>query len=308
LVAWVDSGDSLVVDMQGEYKTIRYLGVEVSDEATQSTARNEELVRDQVVKMVSGPVDADPFGQLLRYVFVGETFINYTLLREGQVTLDANYQGACVNTFGSAQQAAQAEQLGLWQSPEIGGVLASATATNPPGTTAQPTWTPGATTTQQATGTQPATATEGTPQPTTTSGATATRQVTSSIPTATEGTAAPTVSVEESEIYVVDIFFNGDPNKNESDEHVEIINVSIGPVDLAGWRLKVGDDGAEMTMGSYLLEPFESCYIFTNETRTDVCSFSFESSTPLWDAGGACANLYDPNGTLFDFLCYGSEG
>ena len=100
------------------------------------------------MKLVPGPVDKDQHGQLIRYVFSGNTFVNYTLVREGLASVDTSVDSssfeACLGEFTSAQLGAQVELLGMWQNAAIGGggfAVPPACNSDPnPAIIAQPAW------------------------------------------------------------------------------------------------------------------------------------------------------------------------
>jgi hypothetical protein len=258
------------------------------------------------VKLVPGPVDKDQYGQLIRYVFSGNTFVNYTLVREGLASVDTSVDSssfeACLGEFTSAQLGAQVELLGMWQNAAIGGVVSPsplpATATPIP----------------QLSPNQPALQTTASAQ-TTLTPATQTPQGTQQRPTqeTTQSTPRPRstptsiIAPGDAEIYIVDVFVEGNPDTNESDEYIEIFNLSGRAVDLIGWRLNAGAEGEDFTFPNYILDDLESCRVYTNETDPDECSFSFGSAVELLNNEGDCVYLYTPSGEEFDIYCYGEQ-
>ncbi|MBN2549934.1 MAG: thermonuclease family protein [Anaerolineales bacterium] len=129
-VQWVNDGDTIVVLLDGQYLTVQYLGVlapldelpaALSTPVTEfngpeATARNAALVSGQVVRLVQDGVDKDEYGRLLRYVFVGDLFINYELVRTGLAQTDPLVsQIACAQTLSAAEESARTEQVGMWQ-------------------------------------------------------------------------------------------------------------------------------------------------------------------------------------------------
>ncbi|NOG48825.1 MAG: hypothetical protein HND48_04710 [Chloroflexi bacterium] len=48
-----------------------------------ATRANRALVERQTVRLVADVSDTDRFGRLLRYVYVGDTFVNQQLIAEG---------------------------------------------------------------------------------------------------------------------------------------------------------------------------------------------------------------------------------
>jgi micrococcal nuclease len=86
-VTRVVDGDTINVDLNGQTFSVRYIGVDTPergevcfDEATQA---NSLLVSGQTVRKVKDTSDADQFGRLLRYIYVGSTFVNQALVEQG---------------------------------------------------------------------------------------------------------------------------------------------------------------------------------------------------------------------------------
>jgi micrococcal nuclease len=120
-VANVLSGDTIEVLFAGRLQQVRYLGIAapaVNPPAcygAQAAARNSELVEGQTVRLVRDVSDTDAQGRLLRWVFVGNRFVNAELVRGGY----ARAQVAEPDTRFAAeiqnhQAAAQAVRAGLW--------------------------------------------------------------------------------------------------------------------------------------------------------------------------------------------------
>jgi micrococcal nuclease len=87
-VVRVLDGDTIDVLIDGEEDRVRYIGVDspesgacLSDEATAANAR---LVAGQTVLLEADPDgERDRFDRLLRYVYVGDVFVNAELVRLG---------------------------------------------------------------------------------------------------------------------------------------------------------------------------------------------------------------------------------
>ena len=90
----------------------------------------------------------------------------------------------------------------------------------------------------------------------------------------------------------------------ESDEYVQITNNGTGIVDLQGWRLNAGDPGQDFVFPSYMIQPGQSCRVYTNEYHPESCGFSFGSGTALWSNSGDCGYLYNSEGALENEYCY----
>lgn len=84
MVVKVIDGDTIVVE--GGYH-VRYIGIDSpeTDEFYYSEAKqmNADLIAGKKVRLESDITDKDKYGRLLRYVYVGDTFINAEMVRQG---------------------------------------------------------------------------------------------------------------------------------------------------------------------------------------------------------------------------------
>lgn len=128
VVTRVVDGDTIVVDGVG---TVRYIGVDTPElhhprRPVQRLARaardhNARLVAGRPVRLVSGREPRDTHGRLLAYVFVGPTFVNLRMVRDGYartLTIKPNDQHAA--EFTTAEKDARRRRLGLWGGAEGG--------------------------------------------------------------------------------------------------------------------------------------------------------------------------------------------
>ncbi len=126
LVKRVISGDTILVDIQGNDQIIHYAGINspliapiIEEFGPPAATSNAKMVKDQVVEMVRDGADADSNGSLLRYVVVYDqgVFVNYELLKSGLAEVDsASINLECHQTFQLAQGSARAAKVGLWAS------------------------------------------------------------------------------------------------------------------------------------------------------------------------------------------------
>jgi len=83
----VIDGDTIDVQLSGSVYRVRYIGVNTPerDEACydDATQANAAVVAGQTVTLVRDVSDTDQYGRLLRYVFVGDTFVNGALVADG---------------------------------------------------------------------------------------------------------------------------------------------------------------------------------------------------------------------------------
>jgi len=116
-VTRVIDGDTIDVEIDGVVQRVRYVGVNTPerDEVCYQEAAdfNRRLVSGQTVGLVRDRTNTDRFGRLLRYVYVGETFVNKELVRVGYAEAvlyepdDRHWQ-----TFVDLERAAAAAGLG----------------------------------------------------------------------------------------------------------------------------------------------------------------------------------------------------
>ena len=106
-------------------------------------------------------------------------------------------------------------------------------------------------------------------------------------------------------VVIEKIFYNGQ-NEPESDEYVQIKNISPDPVQIGGWTLSAGHN-QDFTFPAFELTPGQTCRVYTNEIHPESCGFSFGRDESLWSNSGDCGHLYDPGGSLIDRDCYGNN-
>jgi len=86
-VTRVIDGDTIDVEIDGVEYRVRYVGVNTPerDEPCYGDAvrANEALVEGRTVRLVQDTSDEDRFGRLLRYIYVGDVFVNESLVRDG---------------------------------------------------------------------------------------------------------------------------------------------------------------------------------------------------------------------------------
>jgi micrococcal nuclease len=124
-VVRVVDGDTLVVRLDGRDQRVRYIGVNTPESVDprrpvqcfgqEAAARNRELVDGQTVWLERDVSDADQFGRLLRYVYVGERLVNAELVRDGfahAVTFPPDVKYA--DRLRALEREARAARRGLW--------------------------------------------------------------------------------------------------------------------------------------------------------------------------------------------------
>jgi len=86
-VTYVIDGDTIDVSVGGTPYRVRYVGINTPERDEpcyeEATNANRALVEDQIVVLVKDISETDQYGRLLRYIYVGNTFVNAELVRAG---------------------------------------------------------------------------------------------------------------------------------------------------------------------------------------------------------------------------------
>jgi len=97
---------------------VRYIGVVAPADKKYSVLaeqKNTELVYGKEIILIKDVNDKDDRGRLLRYVLVGDTFVNFEMIQRGLGTaLDVPPDSACAQAFEQAEQSASDSMLGVW--------------------------------------------------------------------------------------------------------------------------------------------------------------------------------------------------
>ncbi len=131
-VVRVIDGDTIKVDIGGMLFSVRYIGINCpeSDQpgGSEATEANRQLVEGQLVKLEKDVSDVDRYGRLLRYVYVGELFVNAELVALGYAQA-ATYPPdvAFADLFVDLEREAREGGRGLWAQATV----AAPTATSP---------------------------------------------------------------------------------------------------------------------------------------------------------------------------------
>ena len=127
-VTRVIDGDTIEVGISGKIYKVRYIGIdtpelddkrpEFSALAQEATRYNKQLLERETVRLEKDISETDKYGRLLRYVYVGDTFANAELVRQGLAWAkayppDTKYQ----DTFEKAEAEARQDKKGLWAPP-----------------------------------------------------------------------------------------------------------------------------------------------------------------------------------------------
>jgi micrococcal nuclease len=92
-VVEVVDGDTVRVDIDGKLYSVRYIGMDAPETripeqpaepcGPEASAKNAELVAGKTVRLEKDVSEADRYGRLLRYVWVGDVMLNAELVRLG---------------------------------------------------------------------------------------------------------------------------------------------------------------------------------------------------------------------------------
>jgi len=128
IVTRVIDGDTIVVFVDGQLVTVRYIGIDAPETVhpnlgvqyfgPQAKEKNRQLVEGKVVFLVKDVSETDQYNRLLRYVMVGSLygqFVNDELVRQGYASASTYPPDvACAESFLAAQHQAAADGIGLW--------------------------------------------------------------------------------------------------------------------------------------------------------------------------------------------------
>jgi len=109
-VTYIVDGDSIFVEINGEEKEVRYIGIDapemdpIEPGAEAAAQRNAELVEGKTIILVRDVSEVDPYDRLLRYVLVGDVFVNYELVDGGYAEAKRYWPDvACNETLQNAR-------------------------------------------------------------------------------------------------------------------------------------------------------------------------------------------------------------
>jgi len=123
----VVDGDTFKIE-SGE--TVRMIGIDTPETVhpskpaqcygKEASSKTQDLLEGKEIKLEKDVSEKDKYGRLLRYVYVGEIFVNEYLVKEGFAVSssyppDIKYQ----DKFVEAQRKAREENKGLWNPSAI---------------------------------------------------------------------------------------------------------------------------------------------------------------------------------------------
>lgn len=119
LVTEVIDGDTIVVLLNGKKERVRLIGIDTPEAGRpyfeEAKNKTKELVLGKKVRLEKDVSERDKYGRLLRYVYVGNVFINAELVKQGYAMVytfppDVKY----ADYFLKLQKEAREKELGLW--------------------------------------------------------------------------------------------------------------------------------------------------------------------------------------------------
>lgn len=121
-VAAVIDGDTITL---ADKRKLRYIGIDTPETkhptkgvqcfGLEASKKNRELVEGKTIRMQKDVSETDRYGRLLRYVWVGDVFVNDSLVRSGfahQATFPPDVRFA--TQFRNAAEEARQKNRGLW--------------------------------------------------------------------------------------------------------------------------------------------------------------------------------------------------
>jgi micrococcal nuclease len=115
-VTRVIDGDT--IEVEGG-RRVRYIGINTPEKSNcfgdVATDKNTSLVNGKTVRLVRDISETDTYGRLLRYVYVGDVFVNDTLVRQGFAEAEpVKPDTLFASQFLQAQNESKQDNRGLW--------------------------------------------------------------------------------------------------------------------------------------------------------------------------------------------------
>jgi competence protein ComEC len=107
-------------------------------------------------------------------------------------------------------------------------------------------------------------------------------------------TATQAGTLTSGNVKITDIFYDGS-GALEPDEYVEIQNQDRLPIQLQGWNLS-DESNHRFIFPAYVMQPNQTCRIYTNEDHPEWCGFNYGSGEAIWNNSGDTATLRDGQG------------
>lgn len=116
-------GDTIDVVMGGKQFRVRYIGIDTPERERplyeEALKANSGFVLNKEVALIKDVSETDSFDRLLRYVFVGDIFVNYEMVNLGlAVAEDYPPDSACASTLSASMNSSRTSQIGIWEATQ----------------------------------------------------------------------------------------------------------------------------------------------------------------------------------------------
>ncbi len=117
VVTQIVDGDTIVIK-GGHY--VRYIGVDAPEKGefyyAEAKQMNEELVAGKKVRLERDISGSDKYGRLLHYVYVGDTFVNAEMVKQGCAWAKAYPPDVKYQVYlESVEKEARQSKMGVWR-------------------------------------------------------------------------------------------------------------------------------------------------------------------------------------------------
>ncbi len=118
-VTKVIDGDTIEVNIQGTSAKVRLLDINTPEKNQPSYEEAKAFLKNKIegkeVLLEKGKENKDKYGRLLRYVFLGDEFMNELLLKEGFANFYSYQNSRYSKKLKEAEQQARREEREIWE-------------------------------------------------------------------------------------------------------------------------------------------------------------------------------------------------
>lgn len=117
-------GDTVDVRLEsGAVYQVRYIGIDTPELQRplyeEARTANSDLVLNKEVNLIKDISETDPYDRLLRYVIVGDVFVNLEMVKRGlAVAEDYPPDSACAPTLSLAMSGSRSSEIGIWEATQ----------------------------------------------------------------------------------------------------------------------------------------------------------------------------------------------
>lgn len=108
------AGDTIEVQTAQAFQVVHFLGVEATGEAAKKFTQSRLEGKGVRLETDSEGADIDSLGRMLRYVYVGDTLFNSTLLQQGYARVSTEFPCSKIEEFRKLERIARDKDLGIW--------------------------------------------------------------------------------------------------------------------------------------------------------------------------------------------------